>query len=131
MLTTAVLAFPGALLRAPAPRMAAAVASTPFAPGTLARQVRTLAGQGELTGLKVFTSRDETLCLNVFNFDTAAPDSCFEAEEALYAAERLAERPRVEYHDNRGCVALLEATNEKLGRDYVHRDAVACGEIDH
>ena len=27
------------------------------APGTLARQVRTLAGQGELTGLKVFTSR--------------------------------------------------------------------------
>ena len=53
------------------------------APGTLARQVRTLAGQGELTGLKVFTSRDETLCLNVFNFDTAAPDSCFEAEEAL------------------------------------------------
>ena len=28
------------------------------APGTLARQVRTLAGQGELTGLKVFTSRD-------------------------------------------------------------------------
>ena len=53
------------------------------APGTLARQVRTLAGQGELTGLKVFASRDETLCLNVFNFDTAAPDSCFEAEEAL------------------------------------------------
>ena len=53
------------------------------APGTLARQVRTLAGQGELTGLKVFTSRDETLCLNVFHFDTAAPDSCFEAEDAL------------------------------------------------
>ena len=66
------------------------------APGTLARQVRTLAGQGELTGLKVFTSRDETLCLNVFNFDTAAPDSCFEAEEAL--------APHLEYARAKGCL---------------------------
>lgn len=51
------------------------------APGALAQQVRTLAGQGELTGLKVFTSRDETLCLNVFTFNTKPEPG--DAEDAL------------------------------------------------
>jgi glutamate dehydrogenase len=85
------------------------------APGTLARQVRTLAGQGELTGLKVFTSRDETLCLNVFNFDTAAPDSCFEAEDAL--------APHLQYARAKGgegfwSEAAVRAHADKCSLDY-------------
>ena len=84
------------------------------APGTLARQVRTLAGQGELTGLKVFTSRDETLCLNVFNFDTAAPDSCFEAEEALM--------PHLEYARAKGGEGIW---SEAAVRDFADKCSAA------
>lgn len=73
-------------------------------PGTLQRQVGAImtGATGALEGVKVFTSDDETLCLNVFELATGEPDRTFassDAEESAlgpllaYAEQRRAADP--------------------------------------